>query len=185
MDQAVPFASADYFIALALLCFGRGMDFFSTWLATPDLRLEANPIARFLGWRWGVVANLILCFVAARWPAPSIVIFTTSLLVAARNFRSVWLIRSVGPDRYRVWLAESLSRSSFKVYIVSVVGESALTGIIGLAVFYFGGSDDTLAAIGIGIIAYALAIGIYTTIALWRFHRSSVSTTTPIPGNEE
>ena len=29
------------------------MDFLSTWVATPNLVLEGNPIAKKLGWRWG------------------------------------------------------------------------------------------------------------------------------------
>ena len=44
MDDSVPFASREYFIMLAILVFSRGMDFLSTWVATPHLVLEGNPV---------------------------------------------------------------------------------------------------------------------------------------------
>jgi hypothetical protein len=174
MDESVPFGGGAYWLAFSLLCFGRGMDFFSTWVATPNLKLEANPLARKLGWKWGGVVNLILCLVAARWPVPAIVIVTTSLLVAARNFRSAWWIRSVGEDRYRVWVAESLSKSSLSLYVLCSLGETILTGLLGVAIFYFGEASDALAAIAIGIIAYALAVGFYTLLSVWKFKREQM-----------
>ena len=88
MEDAIPFASRLYFIMLALLLFARGMDFLSTYIATPNLVLEGNPLAKRLGWRWGILANLALSFGLAFWPLPAIVICTTSVLVAARNFQS-------------------------------------------------------------------------------------------------
>ena len=86
MDDTIPFASREYFILLALLLFARGTDFLSTWIATPNLVLEGNPLAKKLGWKWGMVINLALCFLFAGWPLPASVISTSSVLVAARNF---------------------------------------------------------------------------------------------------
>jgi hypothetical protein len=57
MDSFVPFGSFEYFMFLALLGFGRGMDFLSTWIATPNLVLEGNPLAKKLGWRGGLWLN--------------------------------------------------------------------------------------------------------------------------------
>ena len=85
MEDSVPFASGAYFVALTLLVFARGMDFLSTWVATPNLMLEGNPIAKKLGWKWGAVVNALFCGTFAVWPLPAVVISTTSVLVAARN----------------------------------------------------------------------------------------------------
>jgi len=52
MDDFVPFGSAYYLLMLAALVLGRGLDILSTWVATPNLLLEGNPIAKLLGWRW-------------------------------------------------------------------------------------------------------------------------------------
>src|SRR5213078_1182824 len=96
MDDAIPFGSRWYFLMLALLIFARGMDILSTWIATPNLVLEGNPVAKILGWRWGLPINVGICLILAFWPLPAIVLSTTSLLVAARNFQSAWLMRSMG-----------------------------------------------------------------------------------------
>jgi hypothetical protein len=34
------------------------MDFPSTGIATPHLALEGNPIAKWLGWKWGAVLRV-------------------------------------------------------------------------------------------------------------------------------
>ena len=68
MDDTIPFASRGYFLMLALLVFSRGMDFLSTWIATPNLALEGNPIAKKLGWKWGVVLNIAICLALPIWP---------------------------------------------------------------------------------------------------------------------
>src|SRR5512137_305552 len=103
MEDFVPFGSRTYALMFLLMLFSRGMDFLSTWVATPNMVLEGNPIAKKLGWRWGIIVNLALCVLFGFWPLPAMVISTTSLLVAARNFQSAWLMRSMGEQNYRDW----------------------------------------------------------------------------------
>ena len=38
---------------IAALAFARGMEFLSTWIVTPRLALEANPLMRRLRWGGG------------------------------------------------------------------------------------------------------------------------------------
>jgi hypothetical protein len=66
MADMVPFASRDYCLMLLLLVFARGMDFLSTWTATPNLVLEGNPLAKKLGWQWGLLLNVALVGALAR-----------------------------------------------------------------------------------------------------------------------
>src|SRR5260221_8878967 len=103
MDELVPFGSRVYVVLLLLLLFTRGMDILSTWIATPNMVLEGNPVAKKLGWKWGIPVNLVFCFGFGLWPLPAIVISTTSVLVAARNFQSAWLMRTLGDQAYRAW----------------------------------------------------------------------------------
>jgi hypothetical protein len=103
VDDLVQFGSRAYFAFFLLLLFGRSMDFLSTWIATPNLVLEANPLARRLSWRWGIPINLLFCGIFAHMPLAAIIIATTSVLVAARNFQMAWLMRSYGEENYRAW----------------------------------------------------------------------------------
>jgi|ERR1043166_2215981 hypothetical protein len=170
MEDAVPFGSGEYFLLLALLLFARGMDLLSTWLATPNLVLEGNPIARKLGWRFGSLINLILAFAFALWPLAAIVISTTSLLVAARNLQWAWLMRSLGEDGYRAWYLEQFEQANLSFYFLCLVGQTALVGAVGAALVCFGELLVPV-AIGIGIVSYAIIVLFYTTLSLWRIRR--------------
>jgi hypothetical protein len=171
MDDPVPFGSQAWFLTLGLLLFARGMDFLSTWVATPNLLLEANPVARRLGWKWGSLLNLAICFAVAFWPVPAIVVATTSLLVAARNFKSAWAMRALGEHQYRFWFSSVMAQTSLGLYLLCLFGETLLTALVGLAVMFFGQDHEALLAIGMGIVGYALAVLFFTLLSMWRAWR--------------
>jgi hypothetical protein len=173
MDELLPFGSALYFLVLALLFFARGADFLSTWVATPNLVLEANPIARWLGWRGGIAVNLVLCLGFAAWPLPAIVISTTSLLVAARNFQSAWLMRSLGEESYRYWVVERLRETPLPLYLFCLIAQTGLFALIGLGLVFFSEWHLIPFAVGMGLITYAIAVTLFTLLAVWRVRRTS------------
>jgi hypothetical protein len=175
MEEFVPFASRNYVLLFLLLFVSRGMDFLSTWVATPNLVLEGNPIAKKLGWKWGIPLNVALCLGLAFWPLPAIVISTTSALVAARNFQSAWLMRSLGEQFYRDWHVERVQETSVTLYLFCLFAQTALTSGVGAAVIYFSEWRLVPLAIGLGIVAYALAVAFYTLLGIWRMRRSAIS----------
>lgn len=172
MSDQVPFASREYWILLAVLVVARGADFLSTWVATPNLVLEGNPIAKRLGWRWGLAVNALVCLVLARWPLAAIVVATASVLVAARNFQSAWLMRSLGEHNYRDWHVERVQETRISVYLFCLAANTLLTAAVGLAVMYFSEGRLVLLAIGMGIVAYAVAVAFYTLLGIYRLRRS-------------
>lgn len=173
MDAAVPFAGRDYCLCLCLLVFARGMDFLSTWIATPNLVLEGNPLAKKLGWRWGLLLNIVLVGVLALWPLSAIVVATASVLVAARNFQSAWLMHSLGEETYRQWHVERVRETRVTLYLFCLAGNTLLTAGIGGALIYFSHLRLVPFAIGTGIVAYAVAVAFYTLLASWRIHRAA------------
>jgi len=172
----VPFASRTYGLLFLLLLIARGMDFLSTWVATPNLVLEGNPIAKRLGWKWGLALHFLLCVGLAFWPLPAIVISTASVLVAARNFQAAWLMRSLGEHLYREWHVERVQETSVTLYLSCLFGQTALTAGVVLAVIYFSNWERDLVplAIGLGIVVYAAAVAFYTLLAIWRLRRSQL-----------
>ena len=172
MDDPVPFGGRDYFLLLAILGFGRAMDFLSTWIATPNLVLEGNPIAKALGWKFGIPINVVLCFVFALWPLPAIIITTTSLLVAARNLQSAWLMRSLGEETYRTWMVERIREVPPTLYLFCLLGQNVLVAAVGLVLIGF--SEWALIPFGVctGMVAYALAVVVFSLIAIWRIRRA-------------
>jgi hypothetical protein len=175
MDDFVPFASRTYGLVFLLLVISRGMDILSTWIATPNLLLEGNPVAKKLGWRWGIPLNIAMCFGFAVWPFPAIVISTTSLLVAARNFQSAWLMRSLGEQRYRDWHVERVQETNITLYLFCLFAQTGLTAAVGTGIIYFSDGErelvPVLPAIGLGIIAYAVAVLLFTLLGVVRLRR--------------
>lgn len=172
MDQAVAFGSRDYAICVLLLAFGRGMDFLSTWLATPNLVLEANPLAKRLGWRWGALVNLAVIAGFGLWPLPAVIISTTSLLVAARNFQQAWLMRTMGEVAYRDWMSDQICGSSRAVFLLCLAAQTLLYAGLGAALVWFGGYNVVTYGIGAGLIAYGVAVAFFTVLAVrkaWRW----------------
>jgi hypothetical protein len=169
----LPFATGAYWVMFALLFLARGLDFLSTWVATPHLILEGNPLAKRLGWKWGGVLNLALCFVFAFWPMTAIIIMTAGFLVAAHNFHVAWLMRTMGEEAYRDWFSDQLVRARFSLLLVCLLGETGLTAVIGLALIYFSPASTIAFAIGLGIAAYAGIVLFYTGLSLWRLRRMS------------
>jgi hypothetical protein len=169
--DTLPFASGWYICLFFLLLFARGMDFLSTWVATPNLMLEGNPLARKLGWKWGGLVNLALCFVFAFWPLTAIIVTTAGLLVAAHNFHSAWLMRSMGEAAYRDWFLERLAHTRLSFYFACLCGETILTALPGAALICFCDAGSIPFAIGFGIVGYAGIVLFYTSLSLWRLRR--------------
>jgi hypothetical protein len=172
MADVLPFGGREYCLLLSVMLLGRGADFLSTWVATPTLLLEANPLAKKLGWRWGSVVNIALCVGFAFFVLPAIIIATCSALVAAHNFQRAWLMRTMGETNYRDWYVERVSETRPTLYLFCLFGETVLTAALGGLLLYFSELAIIPFGIGMGIVAYAGAVTFYTLLALWRLRRA-------------
>lgn len=174
MEEGVPFWSREYKIFFVLLLFARSSDLLSTRIATPNLVLEANPIARALRWKWGMVVNFLFCLGFALWPLTAIIISTTSVLVAARNFQLAWLMRTSGEHNYRAWFSERLSETPPSLFLFCLFAQTSLTASVGVALILFSQWNQLITAgIGIGIVGYAIAVLFFTLLSLWRARRAA------------
>lgn len=155
-----------------LLAFARGADLLSTWIATPTLALEANPVARVLGWRGGVAFNLAGCVLLGLWPLLAVAVATTSLLVAAHNLDSAWLMRLYGETGYRLWRSETFRNGRRGEFILLLVARMGLFALLGGGLMLFSGLRLVPFAAGLGMVTYALAVVFYTLLALRRVRRA-------------
>lgn len=176
MGDSVPFGGTEWWLCFAALLVARSADLFSTWVATPNLVLEANPLAKRLGWRWGIPMNLGLCLLFAWFPLPGIIIATTSTFVAARNFQQAWLMRSWGEEAYRHWHVDRLMEAPLPLVLGCLALQNLLVGAVGIILAWSGvtGSRIVLVpfGIGLGIMTYAITVVFYTVLAIWRIRRS-------------
>ena len=172
-DEFVPVLSNEYLILLAIVFSARAADFISTWIATPNLLLEANPLARKLGWKWSLILNFVVASIIPIWPLPSVVIATTSILVAARNLQSAWVMRSMGEGRYRLFMSERFAETRPAIYLTCVLGQSGLLAALGGALMFFSGLLLVPFGVGMGLITYSVAISVFTLSYSRRWRRGA------------
>jgi hypothetical protein len=177
MEDAVLFGGREYVLMLSMLIFARGMDFLSTWVATPNLELEGNPLAKKLGWKWAGLLNVGIAVLLARWPQLAIAVSTASVLVAARNFRSAWVMHTMGEAAYRDWHVQKVQETRISLFLFCLAGETLLTAALGAALIIWCTTDTgqiPLGAVGVGsgLIIYAGAVAFYTLLSVWRLHRA-------------
>lgn len=170
-DAWVPAGSSEYGVLLALLVVARGMDLFSTWVATPTLALEANPVARTLGWRWGVLVNLVVVVGLAMLPLAAVTVITMSLLVAARNLQSAWLMRSLGEYAYRAWIADRYHESQRSVFLLCLVLNASCFSAVGVGLLIFSRGQLVPLGVGMGLVTYAVAVALFTGLSMRRAAR--------------
>jgi hypothetical protein len=78
----------------------------------------------------------------------------------------------MGEEIYRDWYVTRIQETPVTLYLACLAGNTLLTAAVGGAVMYF--SYDLLVpfAMGMGIIAYAVAVAFYTLLAVWRTRRA-------------
>jgi hypothetical protein len=170
MNHFLPFGSGEYFVLLTILLFSRGMDVLSTWIGTPNLLLEGNPVNRWLGWRLGIAVNLVFSVAVAMWPLPCIILTTVGLMVAARNFQSAWLMRSMGEVEYLTWMSGRVQNSP-GMFSICVIAQSILTALVGAPLMIFAPVESIVFAIGAGICGFAVANSVYGILSMRRVTR--------------
>jgi hypothetical protein len=85
-------------------------------------------------------------------------------------------MRSLGEQLYREWHVERMQETSITLYLTCLFGQTVLTAGVGAGVILATGGrnhDEPVAlAIGLGIIAYALAVAFYTLLGMIRLRRA-------------
>lgn len=170
--QFIAFGGTEYWVYLALLLFARGMDMLSTRIGTPNLVLEGNPISKRLGWRGGLIVNLVFCVGVAVWPLPAILLSTMSALVAARNFQEAWLMRAMGERAYGSWIFQQITASPPGLFVRCVLAQSGLIALVGAAVMLTTPVASVPFAIGAGICGFALANLVFKMLSVWRIRHA-------------
>ncbi|HTH48400.1 MAG TPA: hypothetical protein VMB21_12885 [Candidatus Limnocylindria bacterium] len=168
VDDFVAVGSRLWLVLAGLILTGRTCDLLSTWIATPNLVLEGNPVARRLGWKFGVPLNFVLALVLACWPLPAIALTTTSLLVAARNLQSAWVMRTLGEHSYRCWMSDRMAECPRGLAWACFLGEAGLFTAVGGALMWFARWQLVPFGVGLGMAAYGFAVALFTSISLWR-----------------
>jgi len=162
-----------------LLLLSRIGDIGSTYLITPTLKLEANPIVRRLKWRFAIATLLMAVVPYFSLPA-GVTLLITSLLVCASNCSRIWIARTLGETEYHLFLIRVARRApvglSIVFFLLSPLCMALIGGVIWL--FYPDLHESWGAWIAIGFVMYAVTIALYGSLAFLRLRKEGLALTT-------
>ncbi|KPJ56280.1 MAG: hypothetical protein AMS16_02685 [Planctomycetes bacterium DG_58] len=172
-------------VLCVLVLISRLGDVVSTRLATPKLKLEANPIAKKLGW-WFIAATLGLCVVPYFHRGAAVVVLTVSCLVSASNISKLWAIRALGEEGYHRHMMRMARKAKPLHAMGGYVAASLFVALLGATQILLspGPSRDWGYWFGLGILTYAFAMLIYGPIAYRRFFRQAKKLLAETPEGE-
>jgi hypothetical protein len=151
-------------ILCCLILISRLGDILSTYLVSPTLKLEANPIVRKLGWPFALL-SVFVCLIAYLDIAAGFIILVPSLMVSAANISKFWITKSIGETQYARFVLRVASKAKLSHVIFSMTMASffiILTGLIPL--FLSRGPEDMVFWFAFGIILYGIIILLYGCI---------------------
>ena len=161
-------------VLFVLLFISRVADIGSTYLATPNLKLEANPIAKKLGWPFALLTILVsfMAYWNTRLSVAALVFF---LLVSASNIGKIWLFRTIGEDEYLELMVRMARKSKLPYAICGVLASSFLVVLVGgLLVFLSPAPEQEWGYfVGVGIIYYGGAMAFYGSLSFIKLFRKA------------
>jgi len=158
----------------ALIFISRLGDIASTYLVTPKLKLEANPIVRKLGWRFAIL-TIAICLVPYYSTAMGIIVLVPSLLVSAANTGKIWFARAYGETAYYELILSVARRSRLSHALAPTIVAAVFHALIGLILLLLSPDPtrDWGYWFGVGFLVYAFAIGLYGSLFFIRLFRKA------------
>ncbi len=159
-------------VLCGLLLVSRVGDVLSTYLVTPKMALEGNPIVRKLGWRFALL-SLAACVIPYFSQEIAVALLMPFLLISASNTAKIWMVRTMGEEAYLALLHDLARRSRLAHALVGVIASALFVALAGATIllFYPRPSRDWGFWIGTGVLAYAGVVAFYGclwTIGLFR-----------------
>jgi hypothetical protein len=158
----------------ALAVCSRVADIWTTYMVTPTLKIEANSIARRLGWPYALLTILagLLTYV---WEPFGIVLLTASFLIAASNASKIVMAKALGEDELAALSRRVILATPPWPGLVYLVLPGVFVGVVGglLDLYY----EDLGFAhyVGLGMLLCAAAIFVWFPVRYFRARSESAT----------
>jgi hypothetical protein len=160
----------EHILAVVLLVARLG-DILSTYLATPTLRLEANPVARRFGWPFALLTTLVCVLPYFSTPLAMVAI-VASLLATAGNLSRGWIVRALGEAEYLRFLQRAAAASTPGAAIGFILASSGTFALVGLGLLLISGGPESWPFwFAVGLIVYACTIAMHGCSFVRRLYR--------------
>lgn len=158
-------------VLCVLLLLARIGDVTTTWLVTPTLRLEANPIVRKLRWPFAW-ATLLACALPYYNQALGFAVLVGSLFVCFWNATKIWIARALGEHAYASLLESAAKESRLRDALIPYWIALTFLGAVGaLLVLFSSGPTDWGFWGGVGIEGAAGAMLVHGSLYYRRLFR--------------
>jgi hypothetical protein len=166
-------------VLCGLLLLARIGDIGTTYLVTPNLLLEANPIARKLGWPFALF-TLSACLLPYVHIPMAVAALMTFLLVSARNAGKIWIARTIGERAYAAFVLDLARKSKLSHALLGLAASAFFVALAGATILLFYPSEEEWGFwLGLGVLLYAGAVWFYGSLATIRLFRRAAM---PLPG---
>jgi len=159
-----------------LILVSRIGDIGTTFLVTPTLALEANPVMRRLGWRF---ALLTLALGAAPYLSVNVavMILVPSLMVSAANAGKIWVARTMGERQFSAMMLGLAARSRLRYALAPVFLSAFSIFLFGafVVLLYPDPAGGLAFWVGAGVITYGLALALHGSLAFIRLFKAARS----------
>jgi hypothetical protein len=157
-----------------LLLIARVGDVGTTYMVTPTLALEANPIARKLGWKYALL-TIAACLVPYWNPELAVMMLIPFLFVSASNAGKVWVVRTMGERAYLAFCVDLARRSRLSRALLGVASSSFFMTLAGgvILLFCWDSANGWGYWVGLGVVTYGVVIGIYGALGMVRLFRKA------------
>jgi len=152
-------------ILFVLLLISRLGDIISTRLASPKLLLEANPIARWLGWPF-IYATVLISFMPYFDIPSAVTILPPFLMVSASNLQKAYVSRLYGEEHYSQQFHAALAKNGLGGMLLYTLAAGVFVALLGIALMIIAEAEGAGLSydFGMGILLYALVIGGYGSL---------------------
>jgi hypothetical protein len=158
-------------VLCALLLLARIGDVGTTFLITPSLMLEANPIIRKLGWPFALL-TLGACALPYLSLPVAVIVLIASLFVSASNAARIWIVRAIGESAYAAFLVAAARKSKLSHALIGVAASSFFIALAGATILLFYPRPTNWGFwLGSGVVSYAVAIWFHGTLWMVRLFR--------------
>jgi len=162
----------DHFL-FVLLFISRLGDIVSTYLATPNLELEINPIIRKLRWPYAIL-TIFICFLPYYDTKIAMIIIAPSFLVCSSNFSRLWFITTLGEKEYKKLLLAMCRKRNYNNACYCMGMSGIFMFLLGFLLLVVSPKDSWPLYIGFGIEIYAIVILLYEYIFNRKLFEASI-----------
>jgi hypothetical protein len=148
-------------ILFAFLLLGRLGDLVTTYLVTPTLVLEGNPLVRRGGWRFALITSVV-CAAPYFSIHLAIALIVASLLASAGNAGRVWVARTMGERAQFEFMIAMARRGKRAHALLGVLASASFIVLVGLFVFLlYPQTDEWAFWVAAGVVGYGAAIAVH------------------------